>query len=342
MLKIALTITAAAVLSASAFCSQVLEADRAEEKNLILLKNAHAVVGVLPHAGGRVVLYRLVDGANVLHSDPAKWTEAPESAPSPEAFYQFYNGHTCWVSPQSQWWTQQDVNTARRDAKAVWPPDPYLELSPCRIIKQTKTELRIELPKSPICGLTLIKSVRLNDDGSVSLSVKGTNARKSSVAWGLWSNTRLPGTMTCYVPLNLDTEAATSIRIEGNLTGEIRDRFFFFQAKDVSTKGKYGKAFIQNPTGGMFAFGKNLCFVKSVQPAGSKEVHPSQAPVEIYQNIDPHPNAQLLELENHGEYERLNSGESISIEETWQLLHYAGPADFASHIRFMRETKLPK
>jgi hypothetical protein len=343
-----------ACLPASSKAENIAPA-REAEKHLVLLANDKAVVGVLPQVGGRVVLYRAANGPNVLLSDEKQWAQTPETAPqpSPRAGFVPYNGHIVWVGPESEWWTQQSVNDDRRKRKAGWPPDPYLEYGRYEVVARTPASLRMIGPESPVCGLKLVKEVRLLPDGSVVLRAEGTNIRDTAVSWDLWSNTRLPASAACYVPIreagagdrpaaanqprNELREEAKSVRVEGALPWVVRDGFFHFLPSSLP-EGKAelkAKAFIDPADGFLAAFHSGYCFLKRTAPLLREKIHREQAFIEVYLGFSRNSSETLLELEFHSEHRVLQPGEKMALEETWMILPYAGPEDAAGHVRFL-------
>lgn len=104
-------------------------------EKLIVLKNSNIEVGIIPDLGGRVVMLRKPGMNNIFESDTVFWND-PAVRPEISAFGDFkaFNGHIVWLGPQTEWWLKQDINTERRDMKAVWPPDPYLTYGNYQII----------------------------------------------------------------------------------------------------------------------------------------------------------------------------------------------------------------
>jgi hypothetical protein len=57
--------------------------------------------------------------------------------------------------------------------------------------------------------------------------------------------------------------------------------------------------------------------------------------VEVYRSSGGGQDAELLELEMHGPCETLAPGQTMSFEETWEILDYAGPAEPGAHLDFL-------
>ncbi|MGH8026857.1 MAG: DUF4380 domain-containing protein, partial [Pseudoxanthomonas sp.] len=137
---------------------------------ILRLDNGALVLEVTPELGGRGLAFSLKDHPNLLKVGEPVATH-PDPKVSALADDIGYLGHDVWVGPQSQWWTQQDANPARRDAKANWPPDPYLAFAQTRIIERTPTRLVLQGADSPVSGIRLHKSYALSADRADTVEV---------------------------------------------------------------------------------------------------------------------------------------------------------------------------
>ena len=310
-------------------------------EKLILLKNSQIEIGIVPDLGGRIVLLRKSGMNNILKSDPTQWND-PLARPAISAFSDFkaFNGHIVWLSPQSEWWMKQDINPVRRDNKAVWPPDPYLIYGDYKIAKKNDTSITMISPESPVSGVQLTKKVSFNSEGVVRFEAAAKNIREKSVSWGLWLNTRLDGFARCYVPA--DKSDLLNLAVEDNgsnkpLPYEFIDGYFTFMPpapKDSSIK-YVQKAFINPSETFMVGFSQGQAIKISFEYVPPEQIHPDQAPVEIYNTVSN--KESLLEMEIHGPYLTLQPGESMHLTETWQLFKYDGENVTDSHIRFVNE-----
>jgi len=326
------------------------------EENLLLLKNDRIEVGLLPQAGGRIVLLRRPGqrtGGNILLSDPAKWTPADTTPqPSPTAYFVDYNGHEIWVGPQQDWWTQQNVNPDRAKSKAVWPPDPWLNVGRYEVVEHKANSIVLRGPPSPVSGVQLTKEVRIQDDGTVVLKTTAVNVRNEAVSWDLWSLTRLPGRAAAYAPLatgqNCRIELATGDLAHTEIAPHLaRDGVFAFDSHAALPDGMNdlaGKAFLNPENTWIAAFNAGACLLKTMVAAPVAKIHPAQAAIEIFVDIRapqkgtnaPADAAGLLELEFHSEYRKLQSGESLTMEESWKIIPYDGPDTADGHIAFLK------
>jgi hypothetical protein len=311
------------------------------ERKLLILENSRLVVGILPRVGGRVVLLRRTDGANVFLTDPAQWDQPEEAIPvaSPTTDFVAYNGHIVWAGPQGEWWSHQTVNPGRQGG---WPPDPYLIFGDYKVVERGPAHVKMVGPESPVCGLQMTKEITLLED-KVVFKVTGTNIRDENVSWDLWPNSRLVGESPSYVPV----ASADDVRIDcspaspeqGELPHEIVDGFFTFRVGDGIPEGKtnlVAKAFIRPSKGVLAAFVGGDVFVKRAEIVPPEQTHPNQAFAEIWNNIWVDTGNSLLELETHGAYRTLAQAESMEIEETWEVHPYAGENTTAAHVAFLK------
>jgi hypothetical protein len=315
------------------------------EDRLLVLRNDRIVVGLLPRVGGRVVLLRRPDGANVLKSDPALWASEQHPEPAADAEFQAYNGHITWLGPQSGWWTAQNLNAGRRDSCAPWPPDPWLIYGEFKVEEASAERAVLRGPESPISGVQLVKTVRLGADGAVTVTAEARNIREDSVCWDVWSNTRMEGACQAYVPVHparsLRLEHGSGHPLEHRMTPPaVRGRWFSFDSGRPLPEGVLGtsaKAFL-NPDPGLIAgFTPTDVFMKHFTPTPPGDVHPEQSAVEIYQALSAEPGEGLLELEAHGPFQRISPGEALAFEESWHVLPWRGTDAPAEHVEFLED-----
>ncbi len=312
--------------------------------NVIYLKNEKVIVGVLPDLGGRVVVLKAPALRNIFKSDSAQWNEPADQRPNADAFADFreYNGHIMWLGPQSDWWSQQDVNPERRDAQANWPPDPYLIYGSYEITKRTDTSIVMVSPESEVSGVILIKNIQLNPDGTVLFSAISQNIRNTPVFWDLWFNTRLEGKARCYVPLgdenNLRIETAVDTK-KDTMAYRLIDGYFTFSPEDPPDKKEIrtAKAYIYPDTGFMAAFSEQQMLIIDFEKFPAETIHPEQALVEIYNRTATDVQLNLLELEYHSAYKQLAPGESMTVSETWHVVPYSGEETPAAQIMFLND-----
>jgi hypothetical protein len=300
---------------------------------VIYLENGPLKAGILHGVGGRLVYLSFRGGENLLKSDSTLWTEAPGERPriSPESGFKAYNGHIIWPGPQSQWWTRQDMNPDRKQAGALWPPDPYLIYSPYRLVDLTDSSLCLKGPGSPVSGISLVKQYRLGDD-FLEIEVEMINTSDSSLAWDIWSNARFDGRTSFIVPGCADgigrimTEDSDR---SGRLDWENADGAFTFLTRAPSGEQtrRYAKAYLYPEKGRMVAVREHCMIIMHFDEVEKERIHPEQGFVEIYRLVTPDGKEDLLELEHHSAYTDLEPGASMVMKERWTFHPFEGPRD---------------
>ncbi len=296
-----------------------------------LISNEFITLGVLPHAGAHIVELKYKDGPNMLLSDESFWTKAPPAPSAEKPEFLNLNGHITWLAPQKGWWTQQNLNPAKRDSRSPWPPDPFLTLGKYEILSHDESSVELRGPESPVSGLQLTVKISLHGN-KVHLGVSARNISGSDVSWGLWSNTRLPGSSKFYLPCR--TEQIKSLRFECNSWSPQKDRLLNFKMEngfltfDIEEAAKFpehastNKVFIKSESKSLVVLTGKFLFIKTLDTE-VLSVHPDHAPLEVFQSVGA-ANPPLLEIEAHGDYRTLKPGESMSLDETWEIIPCAG------------------
>ena len=311
---------------------------------LTMLENSGTRVGILTDVGGRIVYLSSEGSPNILKSDSTLWNEPESERPVPgfNSNFKAYNGHIVWLGPQSEWWAHQEGNQARKKSKAVWPPDPWLIYGKYEIIEQTDTSIKMMSPYSEISGMRLIKSVRVEADGSVYFEVDGVNYSRLPVSWDLWMNTRVDGFSMAYVPV----DSAGSVRIDdgkadpkSRVKHAVCRNFFYYlpgePERDV--KQKNSKAYITPSKGWLAAFTSGHCLKIEFPLYSPEKTHPEQGMVEIYDHTSHDRSDALMELEYHGPYKTLQPGEHYKTWERWKVYPYKKKNTPTKQIRFLEK-----
>lgn len=287
---------------------------------------------VTPTLGGRGLAFARQGRASVIQIGSAVH-EQPKPRVDAHAEDIAYLGHDVWLGPQSGWWRDQDLNTARREAGARWPPDPWLSFADTRVLEQSARHIVLQSPDSPITGVRLQKRFTVVEgrDDSVDVAVTATNVRTQPLTRDLWFNTRTFADAVVYVPVSdagdvrvaADPDprrAELQPRVEAGLLRLQRE------AVPAGMDGRRGKIFIQPARGWLAAFVKDQLFVIRFALQPRSAIHPEQGQVELYHD-DPRERDQgLLELEVHAPLRTLAPGESMQASERWTLLAYPGAA----------------
>ena len=298
------------------------------QASVVTLAGGGIEVGVAPDLGGRVVFIRKPGTEGMILSDRKIWEDpsfvAPEVKDVPE-FYPF-NGVTLWVGPQSGWWKDQAYSPELKEKAPGWPPDPFAEQGRFKIVKQTKSSIEMLGPESPVTGLQLRKTVQILPDGKVKLGFTATNIRKEPVWWDLWVNIR----STPHATASVKVKSMDDVRIPNSSSSE-RDALstsyengLFSILPVMPAEGKNvrgGKVFIDPETPEIVATYKDMRMTIRFDKVPKEQMHPEQAPVELYSHLSavPDPSLELLELEFHGPYGAFYPGKSKSIGCTIEL-----------------------
>lgn len=313
----------------------------------LTLETDAMVADVTPDIGGRLLSVALPGEENFLRLGDAVISE-PDPYVGPDADNIGYLGHEVWLGPQSQWWQQQLVNPARAAEKAVWPPDPYIILNRNHVVVSDEQQVVMRSPASPVSGVVLEKRFAIvqGKANQLQLTVVATNIRDTPVAWDLWFNTRVAPHTQVYVPV----ASAGDVRINqledetrGPILSQLEQGLFTLVAQPHSEKpGRRGKAFIQPSAGWLAAFrGDQLLIIRfPLQPLAA--IHPEQGQVELYWDYLADDTADgLLELETHAPYLKLQPGEQMQAQQTWELRPYKGAATPQAQRAFLHKLELP-
>lgn len=313
--------------------------------NVVYIENSFIKVGILPKVGGRLVYYSLINKENILKSDSELWNE-PEGdriTPTPFSPFKAYNGFITWVGPQSEWWSNQDINTKKRDEKSVWPPDPFLIYGNFEIINRTSNSITILGPKSPISGVQLTKKYTLIKNKLI-IKVDGKNIRDEDISIDLWSNARFDGYTDYIVPSyekDLFKIEAKESKSNYKLDYNIDEGFFTFVENNLYKKNRVGvgKAYLFPEKGEIIAVKNSTLLLMEFNRVDKELIHENQGFIEVYNYLTNDKNNSLIELEHHSEYRTLKPMESMSIIETWSLYDYNYLHDHRDYYRFYKKIK---
>lgn len=294
---------------------------------LIILENQELKAGILWGVGGRLVSLEHAGGDNLLLSDESRWYEPDSLRPeaTPEAGFHNYDGVIIWPGPQSMWWSQQEVNPKRRQQKAIWPPDPYMVLAPYEILEQSAEHLVLQGPHSPVSGVRLIKTYRL-EGSKLHFDVEMSNSSQQDRYWGIWSNARFPGRTTYRVP----ADSSELLRIQEargadqlSLDWTLDKGGFRFETGGAfgDKKVQVSKAFLHPEQPGFLVKAGESRIRISFPFAAITEIHPEQGLIEVYQKLSADGRDELLELEHHSDYRALKPGERLRTTETWEFFN---------------------
>jgi hypothetical protein len=307
----------------------------------VRLENDVVALEVTPELGGRGLAFSLKGRPNLLKTgEPLATRLKPEVSATADDIG--YLGHDVWVGPQSQWWVHQEANPARRDARANWPPDPFLAFADTRILERTPTRLVLEGVDSPVSGVRLRKTFQLSASrpDTVEVRVTARNIRDSDIAWDLWFNTRTPSYTRVYVPVAGDQEVRVQASTEQGiapLLPHVEDGLFSLDraALDEGMSARRGKVLIQPSAGWMAGFSSGQLLLIRFPHHPRSQIHPEQGQVELYLDDQADANAGLLEMEVHAPYRTLKPGEEMEAVEWWTALPYDGADTREAQVAFL-------
>lgn len=307
----------------------------------IRIENGLVALEVTPELGGRGLAFSLKGRPNLLKTgEPLATRPEPEVSATAEDIG--YLGHDVWVGPQSQWWSHQDANPARREARANWPPDPFLAFADTKILERTATRLVLEGVDSPVSGVRLRKTFQLSADRPDTVEVRASarSIRATDIAWDLWFNTRTPSYTRVYVPVAGDEDVRVQSSAEPGIEPVLPrvERGLFSLDRPALAEGisaRRGKVLIQPSAGWMAGFASGQLFLIRFPHHPRSQIHPEQGQVELYLDDRADASAGLLEMEVHAPYRTLKPGEEMEAVEWWTVLPYDGADTREAQVAFL-------
>jgi len=314
--------------------------DKRQPLRLHTLENEKLRFRFTPDIGGRGLFLGLKGRENIFKVDEPLARSEPHPDVSAEGPHIPYFGHILWVGPQSQWWRHQSINKERAERGAGWPPDPFTVLAANSVRRATEREIHVVSPPSPVTGLQLVKGFALNaqDPHRLDLTAEAVNTRELALARDLWYNTRVPARSSVYVPV--DEQADFWLEHYDGETLSAGERGLeqgVFAIESRSPEVVEAKAFIQPSAGWIASFIGEQLFIVEFELLPKAAIHPDQGQVEIYLKRTAQNQADnVLELEIHGEYQRLAPGESLQLSEQWYLYPWQGGESSARQLAELR------
>ena len=300
---------------------------------LVMLSNGQIEVGIISAVGGVLVHASLVGQANILNSDSTLWNESPDQRPSldPNAPFKTYNGHITWLSPQGEWWINQDLFPELKKAHSRWPPDPVLTVGPYKIISQTSNEIRLLSPESHFSNVQFTKTYRI-EGNKVFLSTSTKNISSKTVSWGLWHNTRMNGWDFVFVQADSAALRKNEYYNQGKIQKpemHYRNGFYTYDAsapKNAKIVHKAKSFFdVKNPL--IAGRHQNQWLIIRSEAIDNTQIHPEESRVQLYIENSYQAAGDLQELEMQFAYQSIAPGASIEASETWEILPASGLTD---------------
>jgi len=312
-----------------------------EPSMIIELKSSSTTAKILTDIGGRLVFFSNND-ENILKSDEALWDS--NDKPAVDAFSDFiaYNGAIVWVGPQSEWWTQQDINTERKDERAVWPPDPFLIYGDFEITEKTESSVTLKSPESPVSGIVLTKKYEIHTDGSLTCDVTLKNVTEKTVKWDVWFNTRMSGYCKSYTfCTEKDNSKTETMPWDGaqEMPNENKDGYFCYlpEEPEKDFNSRSSKSFIHPEKTFMAGFTEDRLLLIEFEGCEKEKIHSEQAQVEIFCHTEHDTNNSLLELEYHSAYKSIAPNETLSASQRWSVHNYTGGTNTENQIKTLNK-----
>lgn len=294
-----------------------------EESYIHYISNNNVKIGVIPQIGGTIVFLSKDGSENLIKSNPAMWDPKQKPIVDEHTDFVAYNGHTVWLGPQNEWWMHQTVNQERRRSAADWPPDPYLYIAEYTVVEQTPTTIRLSGPHSPISGVTIEKEIAVNPDGTVFIQATVQNTGTEPCAWDVWHNTRFDGMCQMYVPVDEKDVKVVPVLNEHSteMPYQVADGVFSYcpQKPPKEFSERSSKTFIYPDRPEITITSGNYIVTIYFEKHTRESIHPKQGHVEIYNHTEHGDGNDLLEVEYHAPYKRLEPGERMSAWEVWSI-----------------------
>ncbi|NRA39865.1 MAG: DUF4380 domain-containing protein, partial [Planctomycetes bacterium] len=252
-----------------------------------------------------------------------KWSEITIT-PKRWGVYPQYFGHSIWLGPQDAWYNQQDIYDYMHNK--TWPPDKHLNLTEYSITNQSTSSITVQSPHSPVSGLSLQKNYRLVNN-TVQIEVTAKNISDKNLRWNLWSLCRVPGDThvwchadnTAHYVSNANSKNP-SIRMQVHKDWAYLDQSG--QGDHRQTKGslpRVGKYATGSSTPVIAAFQAQNLILISFNHVSVKDIPPGHSLIEIFQAAASK-DQSFIELEHHDRYTRLAPGESMQLQEQWEII----------------------
>jgi hypothetical protein len=297
-----------------------------KEEQVISLSNGTVEIKLLPAVGGTLVSASLAGHENILNSDSTQWNEPADQRPTmdPSEPFKAYNGMIVWLSPQSEWWIKQDSFPELKNAKSLWPPDPYLTSAAYKVIARSEDEITLESPESPISHVQFTKTFRI-EGNKIFINVIARNCSSDTVSWGLWFNTRMNGWDKVFVPADSADLIKTQYMNPQDLhlpEYKYADGYFSYHPVEPleGQKAYKSKSFLSVDNPVIIGNKANQWLIIRGEKTDKRLIHPEQGRIEIYVENSADKANDLQELEMHFAYEKIAPGAIIQASETWEII----------------------
>lgn len=204
-------------------------------------------------------------------------------------------GATLWTAPQSDW---------------GWPPFAVLDVQEYQVTKK-KNYLKMTSMPDQKSGLQIIKTWKSEGHQKVEIEyqIKNISDRPKSV--GAWDVSRVPCGGLSFYP-----EGGEGKVPESNLKIDLQKEGINWISIDKAPIEDHEKLFSTAKDGWLAYVLNGMLFIKQFPDTKPENYSPQHGEVEIYINKE----KSYIELENHGSYQLLKPGESLTYQENWFLL----------------------
>jgi len=201
-------------------------------------------------------------------------------------------GSTLWTAPQSDW---------------GWPPFAVLD-SMDYLVEQKGAVLKMTSQPDPKSGFQFVKTWTVAGDNSIRIEYLIRNISEKPQSVGAWDVTRVPCGGIVFFPDGGPEKVPVS-----NLKPELQKDGISWNSINKKPIRDNLKMFSTAKEGWLAYAINGLLFIKQFPDTKPENYSPQQGEVEIYINNE----KSYIELENHGAYQSLKPGESLSYKETW-------------------------
>lgn len=204
-------------------------------------------------------------------------------------------GSTLWTAPQSDW---------------GWPPYDILDNQDYNV-EECENDLKLISKPDPKSGFQFEKSWNVNEDQSIHIEYLIRNISNSIKSLGAWEVTRVPcGGLVFFPDGGVAKVPGSSLKPDIQIDGI---NWIHIDKKPIL---EHKKLFSTAKEGWVAYAISGLLFVKQFPDTKPENYSPQQGEVEIYVNKD----KSYIELENQGNYQVLQPGETLSYDENWYLI----------------------
>lgn len=204
-------------------------------------------------------------------------------------------GSTLWTAPQSDW---------------GWPPYDVLDNQEYQV-EQKGDLLKMTSKPDQKSGFQMIKTWKAFGKQSIEIEYQIKNISGKPKSVGAWDVTRVPCGGLAFFP-----DGGAGKVPESSLKSDLQKNGIKWISIDKNPITDHQKSF-STACEGWLAYALNgLLFIKQFPDTNPEKYSPQQGEVEIYVNKE----KTYTELENHGDYQVLKPGESLSYKQTWLLI----------------------